>query len=383
MPWPRPHAFPQWKHDLFCEIAANSFHPGLALPWLSEIDDRSLPDCYDPGPWHVSLDACIRYAVTHHRPNGELGEEIKRQEFYAREGDLFLSGCQYLKIIFEHYSNRRTQGDMYTWNDLQMLHWTSDKTGLAFLNDFTSMVSQLEKRHDTPGVTDMLVGELTKSPLMKGDIGHYHRQQPGHPDRQYAWVVKRYREHLERIRDEKTRELYVRGRAEQIKAGGTGGSSSSLGRDGFARDGSYRTPHAREASRFDPDPRIAQPSGSSAARGSGEKGKGEEGDKGRKGGKRPWHSSEDLALVPSGVCWGWWFEGRCPRDVCNFTHEKHHAGKGDRPARPQLRGRERGDGDHSRTHSRSPVPSSHGPGGDSGRRELNRDRAGRAEKKGV
>ena len=76
---------------------------------------------------------------------------------------------------------------MYQITDFADLGWRGDKPTeiQTFMYIWENMLSQMHtslSRHELAGI---LLQKLEKSNVLKEDLAHYYRQEPGHPDHSY------------------------------------------------------------------------------------------------------------------------------------------------------------------------------------------------------
>ena len=91
---------------------------------------------------------------------------------------------------------------MYQITDFADLEWRGDKpTEIhTFMCIWENMLSQMHtslSRHELAGI---LSQKLEKSNVLKEDLAHYYRQEPGHPDHSYEYSINPMTRYLKRKR---------------------------------------------------------------------------------------------------------------------------------------------------------------------------------------
>ena len=121
--------------------------------------------------------------------NNPVTQDVNLRENLATKQGTMLKGRQIAWLVLKHFQTNPRLGVMYQITDFAGLEWRGDKP--AEIHTFTyiweNMFSQMHtslSRHELAGI---LLQKLEKSNVLKEDLAHYWRKEPGHPDHSYEY----------------------------------------------------------------------------------------------------------------------------------------------------------------------------------------------------
>ena len=89
---------------------------------------------------------------------------------------------------------------MYQITDFAELEWRGDKPAEihTFMCIWENMLSQMHTSLSRNELASILIQKLDKSSALKEDLAHYWRQEPGHPDHSYEYLINSMARYLTR-----------------------------------------------------------------------------------------------------------------------------------------------------------------------------------------
>ena len=123
--------------------------------------------------------------------NNPVAQDVNLRENLATKQGTMLKGRQIAWLVLKHFQTNPQLGAMYQITDFADLEWRGDKPAEihTFMYIWENMLSQMRtslSRHELAGI---LSQKLEKSNVQKEDLAHYYRQEPGHPDHSYEYVL--------------------------------------------------------------------------------------------------------------------------------------------------------------------------------------------------
>ena len=134
--------------------------------------------------------------------NNPVIQDVNLRENLVTKPGTMLKGRQIAWLVLKHFQTNPRLGVMYQITDFADLEWRGDKpTEIhTFMYIWENMLSQMHTsllRHELAGI---LLHKFEKSNVLKEDLAHYYRQEPGHPDHSYEYLVNSMTSYLTRKR---------------------------------------------------------------------------------------------------------------------------------------------------------------------------------------
>ena len=312
--------------------AASAYDDTAEIFWFNEAgrDTATFESLADSGGARFrSLDLKLAAAMNTmlRSASNEFNIEVTLKKQDAEAEGKMLTGRQITWMIFKHYQCNPSLQQLYTIRDLTDLKLRDGDQGLWTFN----YMWQSMLKHMGPNVMnedllrETLFGKIQFSPLLASDIGHYHRQKEGDPDRSYAFLIRSITSYLARASQHKHQSRGGHFEA-QMRAGGKAlaapeGDPNSKKAKAKAKKAAAKKAKA-EAEKADK---------ALAAKGN-PKGKGGKGGKGQPNPKAKGKPGDK----PKPVCYFYNFGG-CSRDPCRFKHVKLSAKEAAKLTKPQSR----------------------------------------------
>eukprot|EP00972_Heterocapsa_arctica_P042175 6216731-Heterocapsa_arctica.AAC.1 len=98
-------------------------------------------------------------------------------------------GRQIAFIIYAHFQMSPNMDFSYRISDLTELKWHGDHSIPSFLYLWRQIVMRMKIQLPTEMLMDTLHSKMEGSKLMENDLAHFNRQDEGHPDRSYEYLL--------------------------------------------------------------------------------------------------------------------------------------------------------------------------------------------------
>jgi hypothetical protein len=146
--------------------------------------------------------------------HGDLSRELNIiREECANKGT-FVKGRQILKIIFNHFKVSEAEGQVLNFQDLLNVSLQGDKLR-AFMATWDSVLGGMRDVPPEHILEHLFLIQVRKCGAIKEHIAHYDRADIGHPDKNYAYLLRIVRKQIELQRRTQVRD-------ELLGAGGPG-----------------------------------------------------------------------------------------------------------------------------------------------------------------
>ena len=198
-------AFRAWRVTARTNVVAASGMGERAFKWYCEIErpGMTFKRLYKTGSKFANLDAKILSAVTD-KAHGELGREITQKiEEYARKGKM-LRGRQAVWLIYQYMNVSEQAGALYDISDLMGVRLYHDKLE-PFLQSWQAVLTGMRSPPDPETQEVLFYKQLQTSDQMKTEIAHYERNEIGHPDHSYEFLLAAVKRRIQKRRQDKNR----------------------------------------------------------------------------------------------------------------------------------------------------------------------------------
>ena len=132
--------------------------------------------------------------------NNPVTQDVDLRENLATNQGTMLKGRQIAWLVPKHFRTNPQLGVMYQITNFADLEWRGDKLSEihTFMYVWENMLSQMHtslSRHELAGI---LLQKLDKSSVLEEDLAHYYRQELGHPDHSYEYLINSMARYLTR-----------------------------------------------------------------------------------------------------------------------------------------------------------------------------------------
>ena len=134
--------------------------------------------------------------------NSPVTQDVNVRENLATNQGTMLKGRQIAWLVLKHFQTNPQVGAMYQITDFADFEWRGDEpteihTFMYILENMLSQMHTSLSRHELAGIS---LQRLEKSNVLKEDLAHYYRQEPGHPDHNYEYLINSMTRYLRRKR---------------------------------------------------------------------------------------------------------------------------------------------------------------------------------------
>jgi len=192
-------------------------------------------------------------------------------------------------MVHDYHKLDEERGALYDFTDLTAVRLKGDNLE-SFMNTWEMVLAGIRHLPDQHIIETLFLDQLRHSTVLREEISHYERQDRGHRDRTYEYLVGCVRKYLNRVRQKNNRKAL-----ERALSGGVGHTAAPATKAKKAK--------SKEANQ---DASPAAP-----AKGSSGTGKG----KGRSGTNPP-----KPAGTPGAICYEFQKTGKCNRQGCKYEH---------------------------------------------------------------
>ena len=204
--WPTTLQFPAWRRSLRSAVAGASDHPLEATRWIFEVemDGKELTDfAADPADPFRALDAKLADAlnrITRGEPARKIGIEAEK----AALNMSILTGRQHLLLIYREFRRGEEESDEVAYTNLEAMEFSGQDAHLEqFLITWDTLMMSFRTPPTPMHLYSALLRRLRKCAGLKLTVEHLDRQVPGHPDRNYDFLMTAARRLVERKKSEK------------------------------------------------------------------------------------------------------------------------------------------------------------------------------------
>eukprot|EP00972_Heterocapsa_arctica_P017092 2527095-Heterocapsa_arctica.AAC.1 len=135
--------------------------------------------------------------------------------------------------------------------DLTEIKWHGDHAIPSFLYLWRQIVTRVKVQLPTEMLMETLHGKMEGSELMEADLAHFNRQDEGHPDRSYEYLLKIMDKNVGIQQQTANREANTKA----IRAGHLGAKGApAINSEGLSKSAQKKTARAAEKA-------LAAPSG--------------------------------------------------------------------------------------------------------------------------
>ena len=198
----------QWRIQIAKNLVTASGYLDLrGILWRGEIGlaENNFETLADSGERRfLGLDLKLSSALGSmlKQANNPVTQDVNLRENLATKQGTMLKGRQIAWLVLKHFQTNPQVGVMYQITEFADLEWRGDKpTEIhTFMYIWENMLSQMHtllSRHELAGI---LLQKLEKSNVLKEDLAHYYRQEPGHPDHSYEYLINSMTRYLTRKR---------------------------------------------------------------------------------------------------------------------------------------------------------------------------------------
>ena len=359
--FPQIGDFKRWQASVVDEVVG-AWHGNIdeIFEWINYIEDprATMDDLAVTGDKFMRMDAKLRTAITK-VATGELGRELTQAA--SEEKDLnkrLLKGRQMLFLCYQFYEVSEDKSVTYNITDLTRLLWMGDKRISDFLVSWNTVIGGMRGSLGEAPIHQWFYEQVKKSTVLKEEVAHYDRVDPGHPHKSYKWLMGAVRKYVMVKRRDLNREKNVErsftgvalpgsaapAKAES-KAPGKGAGKDSVichacGRKGHVKADCWSTEETRAAYRASKD--GDKPRGRSHSP-AAPKGKGKGKGKGKDKGKTRSRSNSPAAPKTLMICWSYnrgTCKGPCPHGRVHTKwspeeEERANASRAKSPAAPK------------------------------------------------
>ena len=118
----------------------------------------------------------------------ELQERVTADSHRAIRHGFNLRGQQILWLFLESFKTSDEMGNFYGIIDLANVTFTDDARMSQFKNQWDFYTENLGTKVSRIELRNILLRQLEKSTVLRADIAHYHRKEPGHPDKTSGYL---------------------------------------------------------------------------------------------------------------------------------------------------------------------------------------------------
>ena len=196
----------QWRTQIAKNLVTASGRLDLReITWWGEIGlaENSFETLADSGERRfLGLDLKLSTALGSmlKQANNPVTQGVNLRENLVTKQGAMLKGRQIAWLVLKHFQTNPHLGVMYQIADFADLGWRGDKpTEIhTFMYIWENMLSQMHtslSRHELAGI---LLQKLEKFNVLKEDLARDYRQEPGHPDHSYEYLIKSMTRYLTR-----------------------------------------------------------------------------------------------------------------------------------------------------------------------------------------
>ena len=205
--WPTVLQFPAWRRQVRQEMVAAAGRPKEeTVPWILQVESpaTTFESLEKVMPEWSSLDSKLGSAVIK-IAKGEPGRRIGQVcEEAAALGSL-PSGRQLLWLVYKEFGLDLEKSQHHGIQDIMSLRCDSIKNLEGFLTSWDAVVLHMSGKLPPFLLCSVLHKQLKKLHELNDDIRHFDRQDEGHPDRSYDFLLRIARRYIERSRTERQR----------------------------------------------------------------------------------------------------------------------------------------------------------------------------------
>jgi len=183
--------------------------------WLSEDSDQEATSesLADSGPKRfrsldLKLGASLSAAICDSEAH-TLIDDLERHASDAMKSGSVIKGRQIYWMMNSFFKANPALGLVYDVTDLGALTWLGDKQVHNFRHLWTQMTSSMKMALAEETLESLLRRCVESSQALKPDLQHYNRQDVGHPDRSYAYLLKCLDRYIDRSSQKQRRDEQV------------------------------------------------------------------------------------------------------------------------------------------------------------------------------
>ena len=232
--FPKVGRFLQWRIQVTNNlVSASGRTDAKEVSWLNEVfgSEATYESLAESGPKRFqSLDLKLGASLSAIIRDSEaqtLIDDLERHASEAMKSGSVVKGRQVYWMINSFFKTNPALGLVYDVTDLGALTWLGDKQVHNFRHLWTQMTSNMKSALSEETLESLLHRCMENSTVLKPDLQHYNRQDVGHPDRSYSYLLKCLDRYIDRSsqkqrRDEQVQhfnQLKKRGKADNHNGG--------------------------------------------------------------------------------------------------------------------------------------------------------------------